>query len=91
MSTITITDTAAAGSYQNAAPVTPDDDHDLPVPAQALYVGAPGDLRVTTVNGQTVTLPELQPGMYAIAVRRVWATIPVPASAQPAGEIVAWW
>ena len=79
---ITITDTGAPP--QNAAAVTPDDNNDLAQPAQALYVGFPGDLKVTTVNGQVVTLQELKPGFYQFSVRRIWAT------GTTAGEIVAW-
>lgn len=69
----------------NAAEITASDSADLAVPTAALYVGYPGDLRVTTANGQTVTLPELVPGWYPISARRIWA------SGTTASEIVAWW
>ena len=35
--------------------MSPDDDTDLTVFSRALWIGSAGDLKVTMVNGQTVT------------------------------------
>lgn len=56
-----------------AAEVTPSDTADLPHVARALYVGGAGDVRVTTVAGDTVTLAGLS-GQHVLMVLRVWAT-----------------
>ena len=42
---------------ENLAAVTPNDSTDLAFSSRALLVGGSGTLRVTTVGGQTVTLP----------------------------------
>lgn len=59
---------------RNAAPVTPDDDSDLPVAARSLYVGAAGDVRVTTVGGDTVTFAGVTAGILPVRAARVHAT-----------------
>ena len=59
---------------RNAAPVTPDDSSDLPVAARSLYVGAPGDVRVTTVGGDTVTFTGVPAGILPVRAARVHAT-----------------
>lgn len=58
---------------QRAAEVVPSDTDDLPHVARALYVGGEGDVRVTTVGGDTVTLAGLS-GQHVLMVSRVWAT-----------------
>jgi hypothetical protein len=48
-------------------------DSDLSVPTRGVWVGTPGDLRVTLVNGGDVVLKGAA-GLIPIAVKRVWAT-----------------
>ncbi|ADZ71443.1 spike base protein, RCAP_Rcc01079 family [Polymorphum gilvum] len=55
--------------------IGPDDDADLAVTTRGLMVGTAGDVRVTTLAGDTAVLPALVPGVqYAIRARRVHAT-----------------
>lgn len=56
-----------------AEAVTPNDAADLPNFSRALYVGGGGDIRITTVGGDTVTLTAAT-GFLPICVARVHAT-----------------
>lgn len=59
----------------HAMTITPSDDEDLPVPTRAIYVGAPGDVAVVMMGGETVTFPGAVAGTtLPIRVRRVLAT-----------------
>lgn len=63
-----------SGPVRNIVAATPNDSADLSN-FGFLYVGADGDVRVTTVGGQTVTIPGLVGGqVYPIYVRRVFST-----------------
>lgn len=77
------TDIFAAFTPSPAAParrlqaVTPADEADLPTVAKALFVGAPGDLRIVPVasaDGEAVTLKNHPVGYVAVQTRRVMAT-----------------
>ena len=59
-----------------AAAVTPNDSADLPSPgaARRLYIGGTGALKVTTVDGDTVTFAAVPVGIFDVSVSRVWAT-----------------
>lgn len=60
---------------ERAYAVTPNDSADLSNYTRAIHVGGIGDLRVTTVRGDTVTLKNVIPGApYPIRVRRIFAT-----------------
>ena len=59
---------------QDAFVVTPDDNTDLTIFSRAVYVGTPGDLRVTLLGGDTVTFVEAQAGWHPIRATRIWAT-----------------
>ena len=48
-------------------------DSDLSTPTRGVWVGSPGDLRVTMVAGGDVILKGAV-GLIPIAVKRVWAT-----------------
>lgn len=48
----------AAGAFA----IVPDDAAPLPGVTRAIYVGGAGDIRITLLNGQTVTLRAVQPG-----------------------------
>ena len=59
----------------NMAAVTPNDAVNLTNFTRGLYVGATGDVKVTTLNGNAVTMVGLAAGVWhPIRVSRVWAT-----------------
>ncbi len=58
---------------RRAEAVSPDNGADLPNFSRALYVGTAGDIRVTTVGGDTVTLVGAT-GFLPLCVARVHAT-----------------
>ncbi len=58
---------------ETAVEVTPDDANDLAIVSRAIYIGTPGDIRVTMKNGSIVTFSTGQ-GWHPIRVSRVWAT-----------------
>lgn len=77
------TDTYAAFAPSPSAParrieaVTPSDEADLPRLAKALFVGAPGDVRLVPVaspDGSAVTLKNHPIGYVPIQTRRILAT-----------------
>lgn len=59
---------------RNAAAVTPSDESDLAVDSRALIVGVAGDVKVTMMGGDVVTLPLLAGVIYPLQVRQVHAT-----------------
>lgn len=60
---------------RGCAAVTPSDAADLPRDARAIYVGVGGDLKLTTVDGDTVEFRSLPSGsILPVSTRRVWAT-----------------
>lgn len=58
----------------HAAPVTPNDSADLTYATRALVIGTAGDLKVTTVGGDTVTLTNVPAGVLPLRVVRVFNT-----------------
>ncbi|MCG7495074.1 hypothetical protein [Thalassobius sp. Cn5-15] len=63
-----------AGGPVNLAQITPDDTTDLPVVSQWIYIGGAGTLRVTTLGGQTLTLPNLHVGWHLMELVRIHAS-----------------
>ena len=62
-------------TFQGAAAVTPNDSTDLPDAAQALYVGGAGNVKVTTADGNEVTINSVAAGATLhLKVTRVHAT-----------------
>ncbi len=58
-----------------ALTITPDDNADAPLTLRGLMVAAAGHVAVTTLEGDEVVLPALQPGVqYAILASRIRAT-----------------
>ena len=50
-------------------------DSDLATPGAVVFVGVGGDVKVTTVSGDTVVFKNLGDGsILPVQVRRVWAT-----------------
>jgi hypothetical protein len=47
---------------RNAYAVTPDDNNNLPIAAFCLWVGGAGNIKLTTVGGQTVTFSGIPAG-----------------------------
>jgi hypothetical protein len=58
----------------HAFAVTTSDSSDLSTAARALYVGTGGDIKVTTIGGETVTFTSVAAGFFPIRVSRVFAT-----------------
>jgi hypothetical protein len=68
----------------NAETITPNDSQDITLSGSpitgidngaVLYIGTGGNLTITTVGGQTVTLSNVANGSFIpIQVKRVWAT-----------------
>ena len=73
-------ETALDSPARRAAAVTPDDANDLSDFSRALYIGVAGDLRVTTVGGDTIDLIGVS-GFAPVCVARVHATGTTAASA----------
>lgn len=66
---------AAGQPAITAFTVTPNDDADLTRVASYLRIGGAGNLKVTTENGDDVTIPSVLAGeLIWLRVRRVWAT-----------------
>jgi DNA-binding beta-propeller fold protein YncE len=69
----------------NAVEVTPDDNTDLAIATRSIYVGNSGNLKVTMVDGNTVTFVNVPVGWHPIGARRIWQT------GTTAATIVAAW
>lgn len=66
-------DPAALAPAARAFSVTTDDATDIATVTRYVYVGVAGDLKVTTTDGDTVTLVGLAAGvMHPLRVRRIW-------------------
>ncbi len=51
------------------------DTIDMAVPCRALWIATGGDVKVTTVGGETVTFASVPNGtLLQVACKRVWAT-----------------
>ena len=60
---------------RGAAAVVPDDDDaNVPMVTRSLYVGFPGDVTVTMLDGNVVTFSAVPAGLLPIRVTRVHAT-----------------
>lgn len=71
---------------QHAAEITPNDSADLATSARMLYIGSGGNVKVTTVGGDTVTLVAVPTGTtLMVRAARVFAT------GTTASSIVALW
>lgn len=61
--------------YVRGFDVTPNDGADLATVSRGLRVGTAGDVKVTTVAGDVLTLKNVQVGeIVPYFVKRVWAT-----------------
>jgi hypothetical protein len=71
---------------RHAIAVTPSDSADLATASRAIYIGGAGNIQVTTVDGDTVTMNGVTAGsFYPIRVARVWST------GTTATNIQSWW
>ena len=71
---------------RHAVAVTPNDSTDLANSSRAIYVGVGGNIKLTTVDGDTVTMVGVAAGsFYPIRVARIWSTDTT------ATNIQAWW
>lgn len=62
------------GPITSAFTVVPNDEADLPEVARALYLGAPGAVRVRFADGTEHTYGNLLAGRHPLRVVRVFAT-----------------
>lgn len=62
------------GPVTDAVAVSPSDTVDLAYMTRALHIGTPGDLRVDTADGSTVTFVNIAAGWHPVRVTRIWAT-----------------
>ncbi len=69
---------------EHIAAVTPADDTDLGYATRALLVATAGNLKVTTVGGEAVTIPVVA-GYNPLRVVRVWA------ASKTCGDVFALW
>lgn len=61
---------------RHAAAVTPSDTADLSTSSKRLWVGSAGNVKVTTVGGDTVTYTAVPAGAYLnVRAARVFATL----------------
>lgn len=63
--------TGLTKTYVGGFEITPSDDVMLPRPIKAIMVGTAGDLDVTTVLGDRVTIPA-PVGLFPLVVLKVW-------------------
>ena len=67
--------TGLSSPCDSATEITPSDSVDLTSASRAVYIGGVGDLKVTTVQGDTVTFKSLIPGsVLPVRVVRIFAT-----------------
>lgn len=63
------------GFPSRVAAITPDDDVDLPFTASSFRAGAGGDVKVTTVGGDTEVIPNVLTGeTVVLGVTRIHET-----------------
>lgn len=63
------------GPICNAFAITPHDSNTLSYATRALWVGGTGDVKITTINGDTVTLSGALAGTYIpIRAKLVFST-----------------
>lgn len=76
--------TGSPDSYRLGAAVTPHDTNELPIYAKALYVGVAGDVKLTTIDGSTITIKAIA-GLLPVTAKVVFST------GTTATNIVALW
>lgn len=59
---------------RSAETVTPNDGTDIGSVSRAVYVGGPGDLRVTLADGSDVIFRSAPVGWHPIRAQRIWAS-----------------
>ena len=74
------------GTFANALAITPDDNTDLGVVPSMIWLGTPGDVRITALNGEIVTLknPNAMSFLFVRGTR-------IHATGTTASDIVALW
>lgn len=63
-----------SGGPANLAAVTPSDVSELGYVTQWIYIGQAGSLKVTTLQGQTVTFPQINQGWHLMELRQIHTT-----------------
>lgn len=59
---------------RHAFAITTSDTADFANHPRAIYVGTTGDIKVTTILGDTVTFSSVAVGVLPVQVKRVWST-----------------
>lgn len=63
------------GPARHAAAVTPHDTNELTNVTRAIYVGGSGNVKVTTIGGETATFTAVPAGaVLPIAAKIIWST-----------------
>ncbi len=66
--------------------ITPSDTEDLEFSSRSIWVGVGGDVKVTTVEGDTEVIPGVVAGsLLPTRASRVWAT------GTTASSLMSWW
>lgn len=81
-------DTGISGPARHVALVTPSDSTDLPFACRGISFVTAGALKITTVGGETVTIPSGALGagvIHPVCAARIWA------GGTTAVSIVAYW
>lgn len=63
-----------SSSFRGGAAITPNDSADLPRTCKAIWVGGTGAIKVTTVDGDTLTFAAVPVGFFPVKAKRVFAT-----------------
>jgi hypothetical protein len=64
----------ASDPAHHAVAVVPSDTADLPAASTFIYVGVSGNLKVTMLGGEILTLGNVPVGWHPIRVTRVWTS-----------------
>ncbi len=76
---------ASDGPLNHGAVVTPSDSTDLTDVSRACLVGTSGNIKLTTIGGETITVPSVPVGWHPFRVTRIWST------GTTASNISCWW
>ena len=73
---------------ENVALITPHDTNELSYATRGISFGTAGDLKVVTLGGQTVTIPD---GALAAGVIEALRVVQVYSTGTAASDIVGYW
>lgn len=76
---------ALDGPLNHGAIVSPSDSTDLTDTSRACLVGTTGNIKLTTLGGETITVLSVPVGWHPFRVTRIWST------GTTATNISCWW